>query len=223
MKGNLQKAQPTILIVDDDPLVCRLLEIRLKSLGFPNITSVNEGRVAIEVILSRHPDIVLLDITIPDIDGLEVLNVVKAASSGTRVLMLTAHENPGYLTKAIALGASGYIVKRPPTLKSLGETVRLALEGDATIVDQELLVEAAKLAQSSKDEFSAPSPPSISDLTPQEREVLNLITKGLSNDEIGTSLHISLNTVKTHVSSILQKLQVSDRTQAAIFALRQGL
>jgi len=213
----------SILVADDDPLVCDLLRIRLQAAGFSVVNVVTDGRSAIEAVASMRPDILLLDISMPDLDGLEVLNVVKATSPVTQVLMLTARENPDYVARAIAMGAAGYIVKRPAAIESLSETIRLALEGDAVVVDQTLLREAALRTSHSNGSAEPEIPPSLAALTPQETEVLKLIAGGLTNEEIGASLHVSYNTVKSHVSSIYDKLQVSDRTQAAIFALRQGI
>lgn len=216
----------TILIADDDPLVCHVIRMHLERAGFENISVVYHGQDAIDHVDSESPDLLLLDIVMPDMDGIEVLSVVKSETPEVRVLMLTAQNNSEFVAHAIAEGASGYLIKRASDLHSLGETIQLTLEGDAIVADRALLQEAAKVAAARLDEQDAAEENRRdvrSNLTSQELEVLKLIAAGMTNQEIAQALHISYNTVKTHVSHIYKKLQVSDRTQAAIVALRRGI
>lgn len=217
---------PSILIVDDDPLVCHVIRMHLERAGFTDSTIIYDAQDAITYATRDKPDLLLLDINMPGTDGLEVLSIVKSEAPEVRILMLTAQDSSEFVSQAIAEGASGYLIKRADDLRSLGETIKLALEGDAIIADRALLQEAAKTAaakleetQSAEDEEADPR----RNLTSQELEVLKLIAAGMTNQEIAEALHISYNTVKTHVSKIYQKLKVSDRTQAAIIALRRGI
>ncbi len=221
-----ERRSPSILIADDDPLVCHLVRLHLERAGRDNVTVVHDGREVVSYATNNRPDLILLDIAMPDMDGIEVLSVVKATTPETHVIMLTGQARVQFVTQAIAAGAEGYLIKRVADLESLNETVNLVLEGDAIVVDQELLREAAKEV-AHHGEGLGPRARSESDLTDnltsQELQVLKLIARGLTNQEIGKALHISYNTVKSHVSSIYQKLKVSDRTQAALVALRRGI
>ncbi len=216
---------PSILIADDDPFVCHLIHLHLERTGYENLTVVHDGQDAVSFVANNHPDLLLLDITMPDMDGFEVLSVVKSTSPETRVIMLTGQSKVQFVTQSIAAGANGYLVKRVSDLDTLSETVRLVLDGDAMVIDQQLLQEAAKQIAAGQADLDAPEEGSdlTQNLTRQELEVLKLIAGGLTNHEIGEALSISYNTVKSHVSSIYHKLKVSDRTQAAIVALRQGI
>lgn len=223
--SNAGDTSPSILIADDDPLVCHLIRLHLERTGYENLTVVHDGQDAVRYVVSNRPDLLLLDITMPDMDGFEVLSTVKSTSPETQVIMLTGQAKVDFVTQSIAAGANGYLVKRVADLGTLSEAVRLVVDGDAMIIDQELLQEAAKhlgsnqMRMDPQEEYSDIT----QNLTSQELNVLKLIAGGLTNHEIGEALNISYNTVKSHVSSIYQKLKVSDRTQAAIVALRQGI
>jgi DNA-binding NarL/FixJ family response regulator len=214
-----------ILIVDDDPLVCHTLRLQLERSGFKDLTVAHDGPETIRFASNYNPDLIMLDITMPEMDGLDVLSLVKSKSPSTKVLMLTAQERVDYVTEAIARGASGYLVKRVPDLETLAETINLLLDGDAIVVDKNLLQQAAKKAAriETKTDQGENSQILTKNLTRQELEVLRLIAAGLTNNEIASTLHISYNTVKSHVSSVYQKLKVTDRTQAAIVAIWRGI
>jgi NarL family two-component system response regulator LiaR len=168
-----------------------------------------------------QPDVLLLDIRMKEGDGLQALPQIKAVSPRTSVIMLTTYANPGYLARAISGGAAGYLSKEINP-EQIVRAVRAAASGEE-LIDRTLLEAALALAV----DHSAPSPEPlempIETLSERELEVLRLMVHGLSNLVIAETLNISVPTVKTHVQHILQKLHVSDRTQAALLAVRQRL
>lgn len=206
-----------ILIADDHGVVRAGLQGLLNDAGFEIVAAVATGREAVTLASRLHPDVVLLDIRMPDMDGLQALAAIKAQLPTLSVIMLTTYANPEYLTRALALGAAGYLLKESDPEEIPG-IVRAVAQGDK-VIDQDILQAVV----------AAPAVPEagikalIEDLTEQEWRVLKLIAEGLNNDAIAELLSISRNTVKTHVRHIFEKLAVSDRTQAAIWALRHGV
>jgi DNA-binding NarL/FixJ family response regulator len=163
----------------------------------------------------------LLDIRMKESDGLQALPQIKAVSPRTSVIMLTTYANPGYLARAISGGASGYLSKETDP-DQIVRAVQAAAAGDE-LIDRTLLRAALEHAVDPSPPSPEPTELEVDPLSDREREVLRLIVSGLSNQAIGDALSISLPTVKTHVQHILQKLHVSDRTQAALLAVRHHL
>jgi DNA-binding NarL/FixJ family response regulator len=156
----------------------------------------------------------------PDMDGLQALGAIRSGLPHASIIIITAYARPDFLARAIAMGAAGYITKDEDPAK-IPVAVRAVVDGEA-IVNRDLLMMALKeLSETTKAPSAVPDrvPPS---LTPQQLRVLGLIAEGLDNDTIAHTLSVSKNTVKTHVREIFQKLGVTDRTQAAVWALRNG-
>ncbi len=206
-----------VLIADDHGVVREGLRALLTGAGLDVVGEAATGREALALAEQLRPQVVLLDIRMPDMDGLQALVAIKAALPETAVLMLTTYANPEYLARAVSLGAAGYLSKEVDPQR-IPQAVR-AVAGGETVIEREVLLAALQ-------ESAAPRPAAdehVPSLTEAEERVLRLIARGLSNDAIAEALSVSRNTVKTHVRHIFEKLGVSDRTQAAIWALRHGL
>ena len=212
----------TVLIADDHGVVREGLRAMLEREGFQVVAEAASGPEAIEYAQTYNPQVVLLDIRMPGMDGLETLTRIKAQRPETAVIMLTSHAYPAYLARAVASGAAGFLSKEVDPDK-IPATVRAAAEGNH-LLDPELLKTALATAVTDyppPPQQPAPDlPPDL--LTEAEMRVLRLIGQGLDNAAIAQTLNLSVNTVKTHARHIFDKLHVSDRTQAALWAVRHG-
>ncbi len=210
--------KPRVLAVDDHPMVRE----GLKSMLAEDVAAWAEaasGEEAVRKVPEFTPDLVLLDLQLPDLDGLTVLRRIKLSAPAARVLIVTMHDHAPYVQEAIKLGASGYVLKGI-TRRELLAAVRAVLEG-GSVIDPRLLsrvVEAVAAEPGSPPSWATAEP-----LTPLERQVLTLVTHGLTNREAADRLGCSVGTVKKYVQRIIEKLQVTDRTQAAVEAVRRGL
>jgi two-component system, NarL family, response regulator LiaR len=218
-----------LVLADDHDLVREGIRAVLES--EPDMEVVGEaanGREAVEVCKRLRPDLVLMDVRMPEMDGLAATRAVKAELPETSVVMVTMHESPDYLLEAITAGAAGYILKDAAGDR-LVEAVRRTLDGEVPLNEglaMQLLVrmvsETARRAGTSSEprEARTPMPRGI---TPRESEVLRLLAQGQTNPQIAQELAVSRGTVKIHVQNIISKLGVSDRTQAAVRAIELGL
>lgn len=212
---------PTVLIVDDHAVVAEGLELYLENNGIRVVGRAGGGQQALALAAELKPDVVLLDITLPDLDGLQVLSALKSNWPDIHVLMMTASGSRDHLIQAISLGASGYVLKST-SLAGIPHAIQAAVSGHAAI-DLTLLQTTFNNYLQSDSKPRMLKPKSHKSLTEQELRVLKLIAQGMDNDAIAEKLVVSRNTVKSHVGRILKKLEVSDRTQAAIWAIRQGI
>ena len=179
------------------------------------IAEANNGVECMEQLLSIHPDILLLDINMPVMNGIEVLQEIKKNIS-VKVLVLTVHNEVEYLLKAVDIGVDGYIMKDAESAE-LKNAINCIMQGETYI--QPSLVPALNNRLVSRDIDKE----KINSLTKRELEVLIEVANGMFNKEIATSLNISERTVKNHISNIFKKIDVSDRTQAAVFAIKNNL
>ena len=211
----------TVLIADDQALVRVGLRKILDS--EPEITVAGEasdGQDAIASARRLRPDVVLMDIRMPVLDGIEATRRIVGAQPATRVLILTTFGLDGYVYDALRAGASGFMLKDAPA-EQIAAAVRIIASGEALLAPA---VTRAVIEEFARHPAPAPGPPrAVADLTPREREVLDLLSRGLSNPEICRQLVISEATAKTHVARILQKLGLRDRIQAVIYAYENGL
>jgi NarL family two-component system response regulator LiaR len=210
-------AQPiTLLIVDDHQLV--RWGVRTFVATQPDITVVGEassGEEALRLTAEHAPDVALVDLVMPGLDGVEVTRRLKQQSPRTQVIVLTSYHEDEHIFPALRAGALSYLLKDVST-RELANAVRKAAAGEAVMHPRV----AARVVQ----ELRSPAREEIApDLSERELEVLRLIAEGISNAEIAERLVISENTVKSHVSNILGKLHLADRTQAAVYAWREGL
>ncbi len=206
----------SVLIVDDHPVVRQGLRTFLETQGDLEIVGeAADGEDAIVQIRDSVPDVVLMDLVLPGIDGIEATRQARDVSPTTKVIVLTSFADDEKVFPAIKAGAAGYLLKDvEPT--QLADAIRAVQRGEALLHP----TVAAKLMQEvATAERRAPG----GDLTDRELEVLRLIARGMSNREIANELTVSEKTVKTHVSNILAKLHLADRTQAALYAVRRGL
>ena len=206
-----------VMLIDDHRVVRQGLRDFLELQGDIEIVGeASSGEEGVQLARELLPDVILMDLVMPGIDGVETTRRVKAASPSTRVIVLTSFADDDKVFPAIKAGAISYLLK-DVSPEDLAHAIRAAQRNEAVLHPEV----AAKLMQ----EFSAPRPGEapVDQLTPREMEVLRLIAKGKSNKEIADTLIVSEKTIKTHVSNILSKLHLADRTQAAIYALRQRL
>jgi DNA-binding NarL/FixJ family response regulator len=204
----------TVLIADDHPVVRQGISVLLSvQEGIEVAGEAADGEEVLRLAAELRPDVLLLDLKLPVLDGLAVLRQLPARSPATRALVLTSAADPGQVTLALGTGAAGFLYKDVDP-DALVRAIRSVNDGHT------LLAAAAAGALSNRP--SGADRRGIGSLTSREREVLLLLAEGRSNREIARSLQVSEKTIKTHVSSVLAKLGVADRTQAAVLAVRQA-
>jgi DNA-binding NarL/FixJ family response regulator len=240
MEGEVRTGTRTgpvrVLIADDHGLVRDGYKLMLeREEDLEVVGEASNGREAVELCRKLRPELVLMDVRMPEMDGLEATRAIKGEFPTTGVLVVTTYDNPDYLFEAIEAGAAGYVLKDAPKSQLL-DAVRRTLGGESPL-NQELamqLISRFTREGDSKPNESAPPPaavrrrrgadaPTLEALTPRELEVLQLLAQGKSNPQIAQELVISRLTAKTHVERIIRKLGVSDRTQAALSAIELGL
>jgi DNA-binding NarL/FixJ family response regulator len=221
MDDQTQTKPIRVIIVDDHGIVRQGLRALMTRPGIEVVGEAESGAQAVEMAKELQPDVMLLDIRMKDGDGLQALPQIKAAAPRTSVIMLTTYANPGYLARAISGNASGYLSKETDP-DQIVKAVRAAAEGNE-LIDRALLEAALSHAIDPSPPTSELTAMPVEPLSERERDVLKLMVQGLGNQMIAETLNISLPTVKTHVQHILQKLHVSDRTQAALLAVRLRL
>lgn len=210
----------TVLIVDDHPVVREGLRYMLERDERVQIVGeASNGQEALALVAELSPKVVLMDIYMPQMDGLEAARRIKAQYPTTAVIMLTMYDNDGYIIDAVRSGASGYLLK--DTSRDLLRHTIAAVSSGGTLIKNALLQRALQGLAASASSLKAEYP--HDKLTLREEEVLNLLTEGRSNKEIAQALCIAEDTVKKHVQSIIAKLQASDRTHAVVKAMRAGL
>ncbi|MFG2639878.1 response regulator [Streptomyces sp. NPDC048370] len=209
-----------VVVVDDEALVRSGFQMILNASDGIEVVATAEGAQAADVIRRERPDVVLLDIRMPDVDGLTVLRQIQTLPDPPHVAMLTTFDTDEYILTALRSGASGFLLKDTEP-EQLAQLVRTLAAGGVVMSPK-----ASRALLRSHPGAGAPHDADISRvglLSDRERDVLVLIAEGLSNAEIGTRIHLSQGTVKDHVSSILTKLRVTSRVQAALLAERAGL
>jgi DNA-binding NarL/FixJ family response regulator len=210
-----------VLIVDDDDLMRAGLRGVLSSdAAIDVVGEARDGRDAVHRARLHAPDVVLMDVRMPDVDGIAATERVLAELPGTRVVILTTFEQDDYIFGALRAGASGFLLKRTSPEELIGALHAVAA-GDSLLSPPVTRRVIERMAREPLPEAS--SSERLDVLTPREREVLELVARGLSNGEIARTFVIEESTVKTHVKRILMKLRLRDRVQAVIFAYESGL
>ncbi|MEW5961474.1 MAG: response regulator transcription factor [Chloroflexota bacterium] len=203
-----------ILIVDDHTLLRHGLRLILNHAeGLTVVGEAGDGEEAIVLARELKPDVILMDVNMPGLDGIEATRRIRAAQPEIQVLMLTISQHDDDLIGAIKAGARGYLLKNAQSSEVI-ESIRRVMAGEA-IVPPPMMARVL-------DELAQPAPTS-KELSERESDILKLVAQGLSNKEIAAQLYISENTVKTHVRHILEKLNLSNRAEAAVYAVRAGL
>ncbi|MGG6267007.1 response regulator [Leptolyngbya sp. AN03gr2] len=205
-----------VLIVEDDPMMQLGLEQSLED--YPELSIVDQasdGYLGVEAALKHRPDLIVMDIGLPRLDGIAATQQIKAALPNVRIVMLTSHTSETEIIAALSSGADAYCIKGADVTRLIA-AIAAASEG-ATYLDPQI---ARRVIEHLKPPMTDST---IGQLSQRELEVLKLMVEGLSNPEIAGKLYLSPNTVKTHVRGIMNKLAVDDRVQAAVVALRSGL
>lgn len=207
-----------LMLADDHRMLREGLRRSMTEHGFDVVGEASDGAEAVDMAADLVPDIILMDVTMPELDGVEATRLVKAANPAIRVIMLTMHADQEVLAAAIRSGASGYLVKDCST-EEIADAIRSAVSGETTL--------SPALAASMLNEVRKLDPPEQPEedrvVTKREEEVLQLIADGCSTPEVAERLYISQKTVKNHLASIYQKLDARDRTQAVLQAVRMGI
>jgi DNA-binding NarL/FixJ family response regulator len=208
---------PRVVVVDDHDLYRSGLVAFLRENRFEVLAEASSGPEAVEVTLREQPDVVLMDINLPGFDGVEAVRRISSASPEVQVVVLTVVADEPTVISALMAGASGYLLKDAP-IEDVAIGVRSVLRGES------LLSPRVARALVRRLHSERPPPPGAAiALTDRERQVLEQLAAGRENAQIATALFISQNTVKTHVSNILEKLEVGNRVQAVVRAYREGL
>jgi DNA-binding NarL/FixJ family response regulator len=210
-----------VLIVDDDDLMRAGLKAVLSSdETIAVVGEAGDGRGAVGRARGLRPDIVLMDVRMPDLDGIAATREVLAVSPGAKVVILTTFEQDEYIFGALRAGASGFLLKRTSP-EELIAAIHTVAAGDSLLAPSVTRKVIDRMAEQPAPDASSAG--RLAELTPREREVLELVARGLSNGEIATAFVIEESTVKTHVKRILRKLRLRDRVHAVIFAYESGL
>jgi DNA-binding NarL/FixJ family response regulator len=206
-----------ILLADDQALVRGGLKLILDAEpDLEVVADAEDGLRAVELAVETRPDVALMDVRMPGLDGIEATRRLLAAVPGARVLMLTTFDLDEYVVDAFRAGASGFLLKTAPP-HQLVAAVRTVRAGDALLTPastRRLIEQAAR---------PGPAPPALEELTAREHEVLRALARGLTNAEIAAELVVEPSTVKSHVASVLSKLGLRDRVHAVVFAYESGL
>jgi DNA-binding NarL/FixJ family response regulator len=220
MRGRLQMKKINVLIADDHSMVRQgLKQILDMEEDIAVIAQASNGSEAVRLTREENPDVVLMDINMPGTNGLEAIKELKQEKNPAKIIVLTIHEDREYLFKTVQMGAEGYVLKDAEPYVLI-EAIRCVSKGQSYIqanMTKELVREFNRVTLHEKDK--GPD----NNLTVREVEVLGLIAEGMINKEIAKKLFISEKTVKNHVSNIFKKLNVSDRTQAAIYAFKHNI
>ena len=211
-----QRSKIRLLIADDHEMLRSGVKAMLTGTEIEVVAEATTGQAAVKCALEHEVDVVLMDVRMPDGDGVTALGRIKLNKPNLPILMFSSYDNPTYVARAVALGASGYLLKNC-TRDELVDAIRKVVSGENIFTREELRRMTSSLA----------TPRLAADvevpLTKREGEVLRQLASGMTNKQIAEALHISLETIKEHVQHILRKIGVTDRTQAAVWAVRKGL
>lgn len=208
-----------VIICDDQAIIRDGLEMLLKLERDIEVAGIaQDGAEAVELVAAKSPDLILMDLKMPGLNGVEATRRIRAHHPAVKVLVLTTYDDDEWVFDAVRAGASGYLLKDTPREKLI-EAIRGTVGGKA-FVDPGV---AGKLLEQAASQHIHPHTELTEKLTGREEEVLRLMARGLNNYEIAGQLHLSEGTVRNHVSAILTKLEAADRTQAVIIAIQHGI
>lgn len=210
----------TLLIADDHPMVRAGLRSMLSDSRISIVGEAGGGREAVEMVTKLKPRVALLDIRMPDMDGIQALESIKAAKLDTRVIMVTTYRSTAYLLRSLSAGAAGFVLKDISREELLAAVYSVA-QG-TSLVDSQFLQDVLRSLESVEKTDEAPKG-LVESLTAREMDILRLMVEGLTNQAIGDVLGLSAGTVKGYAQTVMHKLGTNDRTQAAVKAIRMGL
>lgn len=210
----------TLLIADDHTMVRTGLKSMLSDSRIEIVGEAGDGREAVEMVKRLKPDVALMDIRMPEVDGIQALEMIKAEKLKTRVIMVTTYRSTAYLLKSLSAGASGFVLKDISREELLAAVYSVA-QG-TSLVDSQFLQDVLRNLESAEKSTEAPED-LIEPLTAREMDILRLMVEGLTNQAIGDVLGLSAGTVKGYAQTVMHKLGTNDRTQAAVKAIRMGL
>lgn len=208
-----------LLLADDHRMLRDTLKRSMLEEGFDVVGEAENGEEAVRMAADLQPDVILMDVSMPEMDGVEAARAICGPEDAPRVIMLTMHADADVLADAIRAGASGYLVK-DCSVDEVADAVRLAANGETVLSPQ---LAATMLDEVRRLETPPPATEEERLITKREEEVLQLIADGCSTPEVAAQLYISQKTVKNHLASIYQKLDARDRTQAVLQAVRMGI
>ena len=219
--GADQEPAIRVVVSDDHPVVRQGLRSFLEAQGFAVVGEAGDGAAAVRLVQDTRPDVLLTDLVMPGVDGIEAIRRLRAEGPPVGILVLTSFSGAEQVIPAIRAGADGYLLKDAGP-GALEEAIRAVHRGQPMLAPE---AQAVVMARVQGEPVPGPPPdhPDLERLTAREREVLAGLGRGLSNRQLAAELYVSEKTVKTHVSSLLAKLRLTDRTQAALFAVRTGV
>ena len=216
----MPKSEITLVIADDHPMVRAGLRSMLSASRIKIIGEAGDGQETVDMVLKSAPQVALMDIRMPKVDGIQALEMIKAAKSNTKVIMVTTYRSTAYLLRSLSAGAAGFVLKDISREELLAAIYSVA--DGSSLVDSQFLqdvlrsLEQAESAKETPEELVEP-------LTAREMDILKLMVEGLTNQAIGEVLGLSAGTVKGYAQTVMHKLNTTDRTQAAVKAIRLGL
>ncbi|MCL4530795.1 MAG: response regulator transcription factor [Chloroflexi bacterium] len=210
----------TLLIADDHPMVRAGLKSMLSNSRIQIVGEAANGREALDIVLKVKPKVVLMDIRMPDMDGIQALEAIKAEKLDTRVIMVTTYRSTAYLLRSLSAGAAGFVLKDISREELLAAVYSVA-QG-TSLVDSQFLQDVLRNLESAEKTNESPED-LVEALTAREMDILRLMVEGLTNQAIGDVLGLSAGTVKGYAQTLMHKLGTNDRTQAAVKAIRLGL
>jgi DNA-binding NarL/FixJ family response regulator len=210
----------TLLIADDHPMVRAGLRSMLMDSRISIVAEANSGREALDLIKKLKPRVTLMDIRMPDMDGIQALEAIRAEKLDTHVIMVTTYRSTAYLLRSLSAGAAGFVLKDISREELLAAVYSVA-QG-TSLVDSQFLQDVLRSLESAEKTDEAPEE-LVESLTAREMDILRLMVEGLTNQAIGDVLGLSAGTVKGYAQTVMHKLGTNDRTQAAVKAIRMGL
>jgi len=210
----------SLVIADDHPMVRAGLRSMLSDSRIRIVGEASNGREALELVSKLKPNVILMDIRMPDVDGIQALEAIKAEKLETRVVMVTTYRSTAYLLRSLSAGAAGFVLKDISREELLAAVYSVA-QG-TSLVDSQFLQDVLRNLESAEKSKDSPED-LVEPLTAREMDILRLMVEGLTNQAIGDVLGLSAGTVKGYAQSVMHKLGTTDRTQAAVKAIRLGL
>ncbi|GAA2173195.1 response regulator [Arthrobacter parietis] len=214
-----------VLVVDDQPLMGRALKMFVNAAdGMTTVGEASDGHIAVQQCVSLKPDVVLMDMQMPIMNGVEATRKIVQTSPGVRVIAVTTFSSERYLVPALRAGASGYLVKDAEP-EEIIDAIRAVHDGGCVLSRNvtEALISSIRDAPELPQELTPVAPASVEALTPRETKIVQLLGQGMSNAETARELHLAEATVKTHLGRIMAKWKVRDRVQVVIFAAKNGV